>query len=81
MRPKALSGIAGICRTAPGKLATHAAAHTMTSMPQAITVSGSASSPNGISKSVSSPAGITTKLQIGIAIRLAISAYCWLRWK
>ena len=43
--------------------------------------SGAASSPNGIATSVASAAGMTTILQIGMAIRLARIANCCVLWK
>ena len=73
--------MAGTRPTAPGRPATHAAHHTIASMPQPITQSGAASSPNGIATSVASAAGMTTMLQIGMATRLARIANCCVLWK
>jgi hypothetical protein len=74
-------GMAGTRPTAPGRLATQAAHHTIASMPHPITQSGPASKPTGIATSVASAAGMTTMLQIGMAMRLARMANCCVLWK
>ena len=81
MRAKASVGIAGTRPTAPGSSETAWAHHTIASMPRPISRSGAASSPNGIATSAASAAGITTKLQIGIASRLASMANACVLWK
>ena len=74
-------GMAGTRPTAPGSPATHAAHHTIASMPHPITQSGAASSPTGIATSVASAAGMTRMLQIGMATRLARIAKSCVLWK
>ena len=74
-------GMAGTRPTAPGRLATQFAHHTIASMPHPITQSGAASSPSGIATSVASAAGMTMMLQIGMATRLARMANSCVLWK
>ena len=59
--------------TAPGSAATPCATITIQSMPSSIIRQNTASKPNGIASSPSSPAGITTADTTGIASRLAIT--------
>ena len=73
--------MAGTRPTAPGKPATQLAHHTIASMPHPITRKGPASSPNGIATRVASAAGMTITLQMGMAMRLARMANCWVLWK
>jgi len=60
---------------APGKPATHSVTTIIQSMPQPMSCQNTPSSPNGIARRPSRPAGITTADTTGIAARLATTPY------
>ena len=73
MSPQAGMGIAAC--VAPGQAATMRATHKTPSTPSPMTQSAGASSPSGISKAASMPAGMTMKEVSGTAIAFAATPY------